>query len=114
MSAGAASAPAPVQRGRTILTARALHRLGVGIVADASGADPREIALRWTDANGGLHAAVTLPLAVRDERGRTLEERGAELRSSLVGGMRERAGRRVNGVDLRFSGVRREKTRRVR
>ena len=25
----------------------------------------REIALRWTDANGGLHAAVTLPLAVR-------------------------------------------------
>ena len=114
MSAGVAAAPELVQRGRTAFATRALQRLGVGIVADASGADPREIVLRWTDANGGLHAALTLPLTVHDERGRTLEEQGAELRSALVGGMRERAGRRVDGVDLRFSGIRREKKRRVR
>ncbi|OZB80869.1 hypothetical protein [Microbacterium sp. 13-71-7] len=118
MSAVAAPTAAPALPGRTTVTARALHRLGVGIVASASGADPREVALRWDDANGGLHATVTLPLPLPLRpgiaAGRTIEEQGADLRASLVTGMAERAGRSVSRVDLRFAGVRREETRRVR
>jgi len=114
MSAAAAHAVGPALRGRTTLTARALHRLAVGIVASASGADPREVALRWDDADGGLHATVTLPLRMGTAAGQTLQEQGASVRTSLVTGMAERAGRRVDGVDLRFTGVRREDTRRVR
>jgi len=114
MSAVAAPTAAPALPGRTTVTARALHRLGVGIVAGASGADPREVALRWDDTNGGLHATVTLPLRPGIAAGRTIEEQGADLRASLVTGMAERAGRSVSRVDLRFAGVRREETRRVR
>jgi len=114
MNGGATPIAETVQRGRTTLTGRALHGLAVGIVAGASGAEPREISLRWDDANGGLHATVTLPLVLRDATGGTLEEQGAALRMSLVAGMAERAGRHVDGVDLRFSGVRRGNTRRVR
>jgi hypothetical protein len=101
-------------RGRTILTARALRHLAVRIVASASGTDPRDIALRWDDAGGGLHATVTLPLRMGSAVERTLEVQGAEVRASLVAGMAEQAGRRVDGVDLRYAGVRREDTRRVR
>jgi len=114
MSTAAAHAAAPALPGRTTVTARALHRLGVGIVASASGTDPRDVALRWVDAAGGLHATVTLPLRMGTAAGSTLQEQGASVRTSLVTGMAQRAGRRVDGVDLRFAGVRREDTRRVR
>lgn len=114
MSAEVARAAEPEPRGRTTITGRALRHLAVGIVASASGAGPNEVAVRWEDANGGLHASVTLPLVMGDAVARTLEEQGADLRMSLVTGMAERAGRRVDGVDLRFSGVRRGHTRRVR
>lgn len=114
MSAESALMTEPALRGRTTITARALRRLAVGLVASASGAHPREVALHWDDARGGLHATVTLPLRMGDAVERTLEEQGADVRASLVTGMADQAGRRVDSVDLRFSGVRREDTRRVR
>ncbi|VXB78229.1 conserved hypothetical protein [Microbacterium sp. 8M] len=111
-----ATAPAePVaQRGRTILTGQALRHLAVALVAEASGAPAREISVRWTDDRGGLHAAVSVPLMLGDAAERTLADRGADLRSALMAGMAERAGRRVGGVDLRYTGVRRIQSRRVR
>lgn len=114
MRAAVAHTAGSALRGRTTLTARALHRLAVGIVTSASGADPREVTLRWDDADGGLHATVTLPLRVENAAGRTLQEQGASVRTSLVTGMAERAGRRVDAVDLRFAGIHREDERRVR
>jgi hypothetical protein len=114
MSAGAAADAGSAQRGRTTLTAQALRRLATGLVADASGASAREVAVRWEDARGGLHAAVTLPFVQGHAPERTLAEQGAELRAALTGGMADLAGRRVEGVDLRYSGVRRVERRRVR
>lgn len=111
---GTAPAGPVARRGRTILTGQALRHLAVAVVAEASGAPAREISVRWTDDRGGLRAAVSVPLVLGDPAERTLDDRGAELRSALTTGMAERAGRRVDGVDLRYAGVRRIESRRVR
>lgn len=99
--------------GSTIVEARALQRLALGLVRDAAAVDARDVSVELTDHHGDLRVAVVVPVV----RGRGHDDpvavRGDALREAVVNGMRDLAARRVGAVDVRFAGLRREPERRV-
>ncbi|MDR7384970.1 hypothetical protein [Promicromonospora iranensis] len=100
--------------GRTRISARALEHLAVRLVGDAAQVAHREISVRLADAGGALRLSVTVPVALGGGAAGSIPDRGERVRRRLVEGMRDLAGRRVDVVDLRYSGVRRVVGRRVR
>ncbi|MFI6428273.1 hypothetical protein [Promicromonospora sp. NPDC050880] len=97
--------------GRTRISARALEHLAVGLVRDAAHAAQREVVVRLADAGGVLKVTVTVPVTVAPHLTGSIADRGAALRQHVIDGMRDLAGRRVDVVDVRYSGVRRTGTR---
>jgi hypothetical protein len=107
----------PVVPGTTRITARALERLAVGLARDAAHVPSRDVSVRLSDARGGLAVAVTVPVVLGGagpRTGQSIEDRGTRLRRQVIDGMRDLAGRTVNTVDIRYSGVRRTKQGRTR
>lgn len=108
----------PAVPGATRITARALERLAVGLARDAAHVPSRDVAVRLSDARGGLAVAVTLPVALGGRAGsritQSIEDRGTRLRQHLIDGMYDLAGRTVNTVDIRYRGVHRTKQGRAR
>lgn len=100
--------------GATTVTARALERVVVAIVAETARVAPRDVAVRLSDERGALRIAVTLPVALVPGEEATIPDRGDGLRRRLIERMQDIAGRAVGVVDVRFSGVRRIESRRVR
>lgn len=100
--------------GATIFTGRALEHLAVGIAHEIAGVPVRDVTASLSDERGSLRVSVTVPAALAETGGVTLVESGDELRQGLINGMRELAGRTVSIVDIRYSGVRRTRQKRVR
>ncbi|WP_372468597.1 hypothetical protein ACCO44_04500 [Microbacterium maritypicum] len=100
--------------GTTTFTARALQRLAAGIAHDVARVSARDVGVQLSDDHGALRIAVTVPVAVASTRRTDLVAGGEELRTGLIEGMRELAGRQVGTVDVRYSGVHRSTERRVR
>lgn len=101
--------------GRTTFTARALERLAVGIARDHARVATRDVGVRLSDRRGALRIAITVPVVTTaSTHGEGLVRSGAGLRRALIDGMRERAGREVGAVDIRYSGVQRNTEKRVR
>lgn len=100
--------------GRTVVTARALQHLAVGIVRDIAGVDVGDVGVRLADERGALRLSVTVPVALPGAAEATLVDRGAQLQNELIDGMRRLAARDVSTVDVRYSRVRRDTGRRVR
>ncbi|WP_337026697.1 hypothetical protein [Microbacterium sp. LB16] len=113
-SAGTAEALAGTVAGTTILTARALQRLAVGIAHDAARVAAGDVAVKLSDHRGALRISVTVPVAEAAEPDANLVDRSEDLRRRLIEGMRDLAGREVGAVDIRYSGVRRNIEKRVR
>lgn len=107
----AADAVEGVVVGTTTFTARALQRLVVGIAHDIARVPARDVAVQLSDRRGALRITVTVPVATG--RGGNVLDSGEELRRGLIEGMRELAGRAVDTVDVRYSGVRRISEKRV-
>lgn len=105
-------APA-VLRGRTALTARALQRLATGVAKDAAGVASRDVTVSLSDDSGALRVAVAVPVVIAVPAV-TIIDQGARLRSGIIAGLGDLAGRRVSAVDVRFAGVRVPAERRVR
>ncbi|MBW8761811.1 MAG: hypothetical protein JF592_04385 [Microbacterium sp.] len=105
----------PVGRtpGRTTVSARALQHLATGLARDAARVPRRDVAVALSDERGQLRVSVTVPVALADDGGRSLVASAEGLRSTVIGGMRELAGRAVGTVDVRYSGVRKISERRV-
>lgn len=111
--------------GRTTLQTRALQRLAVAIVCDASGVPAQRVSVRLADDSGYLRVAVELPAVVPSAdppRNSTdpdasqafgFADQGSALRGALVARMAELADRRVRAVDVRLTGVYRAKAVRV-
>lgn len=99
--------------GRTRISSRALQRLAVALVVEAARVPAREVAVSLRDDAGLLTAAITLPAVIGDPARGSLVERGAALRASVTRGMGALAARRVEPVAVRYSGVHRERERRV-
>lgn len=104
----------PAVPGTTRIRAQALEHLAVGLVQDAAQAAHREISVRLADVGGALRVSVTVPVVVDANTAGSIVDRGTQLRRRVIEGMRDLAGRRVDVVDVRYSGVRRAETRRVR
>lgn len=100
--------------GTTNITGRALQRLAVGIARDSAQVSARDVSVTLADEQGALRVSVTIPVALAAGRDATIVEDGDELRQGVVDGMRELAGRTVGSVDVRYSGVRRMRKKRVR
>ncbi|WP_217178640.1 hypothetical protein [Streptomyces sp. AC495_CC817] len=92
-------------RGRTTITARALHRLATGVAGETARVPAREVSMDLSDAGGALRAAVVVPVALAEGDSIPLAERADGLRRAVIGRMDELAGRRVVAVDVRFAGV---------
>lgn len=105
----------PVGRapGRTTISARALEHLAAGLARDAARVPRRDVAVSVADEQGRLRVSVTVPVALTAGAGRSLVERGEELRRGVIDGMRELGGRAVSAVDVRYAGARRNGERRV-
>jgi hypothetical protein len=106
--------PGTTVPGTTRITARALEHLAVRLVGDAAQVAHREISVRLADAGGALKLSVTVPVAIGGGAAGSIPDRGERVRRRLVEGMRDLAGRQVDVVDLRYSGVRWVVGRRVR
>ena len=106
-------APVTTVPGTTRISARALERLAVCLVHDAADVAHQEIAVRLADAGGALKVSVTVPVLVGVRSAGSIADRAARLRRHVIDGMRDLAGRQVDVVDLRYSGVRRGAARRV-
>ena len=100
------------RRGRTTITARALTRVATGLAADAAGVTATSADVSLADREGTLAARVTVPATIGD--GRVLAEQGERIQNAFVSRMREVAGRHVAHVDIRFSGTRITRRKRVR
>ncbi|PRA82011.1 hypothetical protein [Microbacterium sp. MYb66] len=100
--------------GTTTFTARALQRLAVGLARDAARVAARDVGVQLSDERGALRITVTVPVAMGTPSEANLVDRGDGLRRALVEGMRDLAGREVGAVDVRYSGVRRNRKKRVR
>lgn len=100
--------------GTTTFTARALQRLAVGIAHDVARVSVRDVGVQLSDDHGALRIAVTVPVAIASQSGKNLVTGGEDLRTGLIEGMRDKAGREVGTVDVRYSGVRRRTEGRVR
>ncbi|WP_431867021.1 hypothetical protein [Microbacterium paraoxydans] len=112
MSVAVTDGPTTVA-GATVVEARALHRLAVGIVRDVVRVGAGDVSVQLADRRGDLRVSVEVPV-VRGRRGAdTVGARADAVRDAVVGGMRDLAARRVGAVDVRFTGVRREDGRRV-
>lgn len=103
----------PPVPGRTTITARALNRLAVGIVRDASRADATDVSLQLSDDSGALRARVTMPIVIEADDRLTVEQRAEHVRDEFVDRMNALAGRTVRRVDIRYSGVRQTQQSRV-
>lgn len=100
--------------GATVVEARALHRLAVGIVRDATRVGAGDVSVQLADRRGDLRVSVEVPVVLTRQGTEPVSARADALRDAVVQGMRDLAGRRVGAVDVRFRGVRREMQRRVR
>lgn len=105
----------PVGRapGRTTISARALEHLATGLARDSARVRRRDVTVSLADERGRLRVSVTVPVALTADAGRSLVERGEELRRDVIEGMQELAGRAVIAVDVRYAGARRIRERRV-
>ena len=103
----------PPLPGRTIVTARALQHLALGLVRDAARIPASDVSVSLSDDAGRLKATVTLPVSLGPAVGQSLIERGITLRGAVVQGMAALAAREVSSVDIRFSGVNVVQERRV-
>lgn len=99
--------------GATVVEARALHRLTLGIVRDTAGVELDDVSVTLGDRRGDLRVSVSVPVVLTSGGSDTLAERGEVLRDTLTRRLGELASRRVGAVDVRFAGVRRARERRV-
>ncbi|MGM1017885.1 MAG: hypothetical protein ACQEW8_10145 [Actinomycetota bacterium] len=104
---------ATASRGTTTIRAKALQHLAVGLVRDATGVPARDVTVGLADERGALRISITLPLALGTSPGDTIVERGDEVRRRVIEGFDRLGTRTVRTVDVRFSGVRRIRDRRV-
>ncbi|MEZ7754214.1 hypothetical protein O5Y58_01750 [Microbacterium paraoxydans] len=112
MSVAVTDGPTTVA-GATVVEARALHRLAVGIVRDAMRVGAGDVSVQLADRHGDLRVSVEVPV-VRSRQGTDpVSARADAVRDAVVRGMRDLAARHVGAVDVRFAGVRRETERRV-
>lgn len=111
---GVAATSSGGSRGRTTITARALHRLATGVAGEAAGVTAREVSVDLADDGGALRTAVVVPVALTAGDPSSLAERAERLRRTVIQQMADLAGRRVVAVDVRFAGVRRIEERRTR
>ncbi|WP_336643242.1 hypothetical protein [Microbacterium sp. MMO-113] len=99
--------------GATVVEARALHRLAVGIVRDATRVGAGDVSVQLADRRGDLRVSVEVPVVLARQGTDPVSARADAVRDAVVQGMRDLAARRVGAVDVRFRGVRREMQRRV-
>ncbi|MEE6389016.1 hypothetical protein V3G71_09230 [Microbacterium paraoxydans] len=99
--------------GATVVEARALHRLAVGIVRDVVRVGTEGVSVQLADRRGDLQVSVVVPVVRGRQGDDTVSARADAVRDAVVGGLRDLAARRVGAVDVRFHGVRRELQRRV-
>ncbi|RLP82304.1 hypothetical protein D9V34_10975 [Mycetocola lacteus] len=99
--------------GRTTVTGRALQHLAVGLVRDAARVTAQDVSVSFSDEAGALKATVTVPVALGQRPGDTLITRAEALREAVIRGLESLAGRTVSVVDIRYSGVREVRERRV-
>lgn len=99
--------------GATVVEARALHRLAVGIVRDATRVGAGDVSVQLADRRGDLRVSVEVPVVLTRQGTDPVSARADAVRDAVVQGMRDLAARRVGVVDVRFRGVRREMQRRV-
>ena len=91
--------------GRTTITARALHRLAIGVVSDAAGVRIDRVRVELEDQRGSLRVSVTVPVLLG--RSDDLVQRGSGIRRRVISSLEDLAGRRATAVDVRFSGIER-------
>ena len=99
--------------GATVVEARALQRLALGIVRDAARVGAGDVSVQLADRRGDLRVSVEVPVVLGRRGGDPVSVRADAVRDAVVRGMRDLAARRVGAVDVRFAGVRREIGRRV-
>ncbi|WP_336501652.1 hypothetical protein [Microbacterium paraoxydans] len=112
MSVVQTDGPAAVA-GATVVEARALHRLALGIVRDAALVCADDVSVQLADRRGDLRVSVEVPVVLGRLGSDPVSVRADAVRDAVVRGMRDLAARRVGAVDVRFAGVRREIGRRV-
>ncbi|MDR6868014.1 hypothetical protein J2Y69_002622 [Microbacterium resistens] len=100
------------QRGQTVIAVQALRRVAVGLVSRTADVRSADVSVRLDDAGGVLRASVSLPVSVGRD-GASASAQGDAVRRALIVGFDRLAGRRLGTVDVRYSGVRPPKTRRV-
>ena len=101
-----------LHRGRTMLSARALHRLAVGAVKDASRVRSSDVSVSLSDDAGALRVSVVVPAVIATPT-IPIPDQSARVRAGVVAGLNDLAGRRVGAVDVRFAGVHRTEEGRV-
>lgn len=112
VSAAGAALSGENLRGRTTLSARALQRLTEGVAKDAARVGARDVAVSLSDDAGALRVAVSVPVVVPSPAA-TILDQSARLRTGIIAGLEDLAGRRVSAVDIRFTGVQQSAERRV-
>lgn len=74
----------------------------------------KTISISLSDNGGKLRADVEIPVVLDDTgNGKTLPEQGQELRNALIEGAETLAGRSMNSVRVRYTGVEQTVRRRV-
>ncbi len=108
--------PASRYRGRTTVRPQALRHLVEAVVAEEAGVPATLVRASLADDRGELAVSVTAPvdLTVPGEHARTLVERASSIAETVRTRVDAMSGRSVDRVDVRFSGVRRSRERRVK
>lgn len=98
--------------GRTTVSARALQRLTAGVAKDAARVGSGDVTVSLSDDAGALRVAVSVPVVVSSPAS-TIPEQSSRVRTGIIAGLEDLAGRRVSAVDIRFTGIQQPAERRV-
>lgn len=108
------SLEAPAVPGRTVVRARAVHRVVRAAAARAAGVDADDVVVTLSDRHGALGVDLVLPVLVGPHVTGSLAERATTLCAQVAEQTADLTGREVGEVDVRFASVRRPPERRVR
>lgn len=115
MSAEVLGSAAPLS-GRTAIRPQAIRRVAEAVAAELAGVPAERVSAELSDWYGRLSVSVTTPLdpAAGVSAADTIVTRAAAIVDAVASRVDALTGRTVGRVDVRFSGIRTTKERRVR
>jgi len=112
MSVAAAGAPV-LPAGRTSIRSRALQRIATAAAAESADVPPQAVQARLGDAGGRLTVSIATPVSLGAGTSGTIVERAAAIADAVSSCLDSLAGRSVERVHVRVSGLQQQR-RRVR